>query len=152
MIEKERLKELIEKQSVIYYLHKSNFGNLEFSVINKHKLTSARVKALGGFEKIAHDEDFFEHKEDAHFERKFGCIKRVQTISLPCYENLEKELIGKGLYGDFIIREIDSIEFLIYINSKDEAFCCFNNLKVPFTKDNYIRMCEMVAEFYKEKK
>lgn len=149
MIKEERLKELIDNKTVIYYLGKAHWDSDSRTHIVKHKLTSARVKALGGFEEIVNDEYFFEHKEDAVFEMKYGCIKRVESISLPHFEDLQECLLNSNFTGDFLIREFDSFEFVLFIQAKHEPLLCFNHKYMPFTKENYLKMCEIVAAVYK---
>ena len=149
MIKKERLQALISNQSVIYYLGKAHWDSDSRTHIVKHKLTSARVKALGGFEEIVNDEYFFEHKEDAAFEMKYGCIKRVESISLPSYEELRRDLIDNGFSGSFVICVFDNCEFTLFLKEDGKGLLNFEHNYLPFTKENYLKMCEMVAAVYK---
>ena len=149
MIKEERLKELIDNKLVVYYLGKAHWDSDSRTHIVKHKLTSARVKALGGFEEIVNDEYFFEHKEDAVFEMKYGCIKRVESISLPSYEELTKDLIDNGYSGSFVICVFDNNEFTLFVKEDGNGLLNFEHIYLPFTKENYLKMCEIVATAYK---
>lgn len=150
MITKERLKALISNQSVIYYLGRAYWSDESRTHIVKHKLTSARVKALGGFDEILNDEYFFEHKEDAQFKSKYGCITRTQSISLPSFNELVQTLENAKWNGFFVISEFDNFNFEVLLSKEGPKIILLTgHADLPFTKENYIELCKKVAELYK---
>ena len=150
MITKERLKALISKQSVIYYLGKAHWDSDSRTHIVKHKLTSARVKALGGFDEILNDKYFFENKDDAQFKRRYGCICRVESISLPSIDELERDILSFGMCGNYEIEGFDDYVFKVRIDADNNMFIGLtNNGELPLTEENYLSMCEKVKKLYK---
>ncbi|MDY6382156.1 MAG: hypothetical protein SPK94_07890 [Bacteroidales bacterium] len=162
MISKERLEELIKEGATIYFtyscenkieeitLDKDYSIGIVYGVdclMQKHYNDEFGENFAGGIELI----DLFETKEDAEFALRYKKITRIETLSLPTWEEIIKEIGMNGTYH-------------IVFTSKDEWAEC--NLSVctsrqhiiidgykcykywDLSKENYLEACELCRKLF----
>lgn len=111
MISKERLKELIEKNSVIYYIdtawinsnikyvcsmslnnkkHTIGYSTYDFSLPEQDNMILKELNDDDYSEGIARLKDIYEDIEEAKFNAEFKRVARTQYLDIPTWEQAEK--------------------------------------------------------------
>ena len=155
MIEKSRLQELIEQGATIY----SNFGGISKIYLD---YIDTYIKDDRLYEKdrrygnlfVGNLENLFETKEEAEWELEFGNITRTETLRLPAFELLPKELdIPFIRYNEelesFVLYELYTYnnEISVYFRVIYDDFSdCL--LRKPLTKENYTEACRLAKKLF----
>jgi hypothetical protein len=155
MIEKERLKELIEQGAIIYEL-------FENKNINQIQLENNWTVLNGGLYKDINYirsfwiGDLFETKEEAEWHKEFGCIERTERLELPTWEELGKK---KEHYINFTTKGWTKCWLEIYMPYKND----FGKILITYadtdnkyyivydkrlTKENYTLACRKCKELF----
>lgn len=155
MITKERLEELIKAEETIYtrdsdvhLLSRWHFV-LDGKLYESHRYESEYLYDL---------EELFETEEDAEFALKYQNIPRTERLSLPTWEEIEKEYnktkYKRKKFGTYpIIKFIGKDEnfyslniFVDNYNRKEIDMSGFINK--PLTKANYLQTCELCRKLF----
>lgn len=156
MIEKERLEELIknaDKNSIIwgvtdYTYHKSKL-ELRIDHFEIYYMPTFYKNNIDKLFENYNNTEFFETKEEAEWYLEFGNITRTETLKLPTWEEVERDLYGKT--GDFWIADNFYFIFIydkrdfnsqIILRTKDE------NYNWSATKENYNEACKMAKKIF----
>lgn len=168
MIEKERLKELIEQGATIYAVTLDdevgfiNFidyeGKILENVLKFRVKTKPDLSNWYGCEANWSDDIslnmLFETKEEAEFSLEFQNIPRTETLNLPLFNNLPERLYipfvrfnkEENIWLAYVL-DIDSDEIAILFKDIDERVydCIFQK---PVTKENYLEACKMAKKLF----
>ena len=160
MISKERFEELIknaDENSIIwgvtdYTYHKSK-PNLKIDYFKLLNIPTLYKNNVDKFLKIENHSIFFETKEEAEkyieWYLEFGNITREEKLSLPSWEELEKDLDFRT--GDFWIVDNNYLRLIydknefnsqIILKTKEE------NYNWNATKENYIEACRIARKLF----
>lgn len=142
MITKERLQELIELGATIYY-HKLTNGDY-FDILDlSHSWVAGNINDL-------ELDRLFETKEEAEWELEFGNITRTETLSLPTWEEIEKDLKNCS-DGEYVIVDDDRVTFVYYKLKKKPKLSIianFDAIEFDATKENYIEACKLAKKLF----
>lgn len=149
MIEKERLKQLIEQGATVYCPYYMYYDGVELDnqdyVDDKFLYIFRQVwKKEGGYDKFPF-RCLFETKEDAEFALEFQDITRTETLNLPTWEDIEN--------GTTISFTVSSRNYQFMI-SKSCNFIAVNYCgytKYFFksaTKENFLEACKIVKKLF----
>ena len=144
-ISKERLEELIEQEVIIYELYIKDILQVklekDYFVINDGLYKSRyafRTWCL---------KDLYETREDAEFAKEFGCIKRMEQLKLPTWEEYlrqsNKVIHITGCNGCYIELNFQGNYLRIYDYDCDYEY--YNDLA---TKENYIEACRVLKSLF----
>ena len=151
MIKPDRLKELIEQEATIWY---ANITCITEKILdNTYKVDSAylwkKIKS-GAVKSCGYPlENLFETKEEAEWYLEFGNITREEKLSLPSWEELEKDLDKRN--GDFWI--VDNNYFTFIYDKRDfssqlKLRTIDENYDWNATKENYIDACKLCRSLF----
>lgn len=96
--------------------------------------------------------NLFETKEKAEWELEFGNITRIETLSLPSWEELQNKIQSNG-FGNKIIANFDSYVFEYKRSLKNSVVIGINLGSETLyygdlTKDNYIEACKLAKKLF----
>lgn len=143
MIERERLKELIEQRATIYQVY-ADATIIKMKLDKDFKVNNAHLcKKLKGVVKSCGYPLYklFETEEEAEWHKEFGCIERTERLELPTWEESKK---------DDIICLFDNVEFNYFIH--DNTYGLYEGslklLDLEATKENYLKACRKCKELF----
>ena len=154
MIIKKKLQKLIENNQTIY----TTYGGYVSAIKIDRNTDYIQDDWFYEANIVANDTNFikytfnilFETKEDAEWYLEFGCIQKLQTLSLPTWKEVEK-MIKNFDVGTVCIVEFEdySIEHTKYNGEfiglyKD----CIGILTAEPTKEGYIKACKKLKEIF----
>lgn len=153
MIERERLRELIEQVATIYEV---KYGKINpVSLKNKIRFISEKYPVIvfepRPNEKYKHHKYFdklFETLEEAEWHKEFGCIERTERLELPPFEEVNEDLDGRT--GDFVVADPSEFTFSIRKSFTDQILLQtqYEKYNWNFNKENYILACRKAKELF----
>lgn len=149
MIKKERLKELIKQNAIIYHLISKNYQEINANDVTQY--------ILDGWE--LYKEYYFETKEEVKWKLEFGNIERTKTLGLPTWEQFNYFKDTKSCYdgiGTDYFRFIGYDYYIYYLSKLDnricltkEDVCYYYPVKEwEITKENYIEACRVCKKLF----
>lgn len=142
MIEKERLRELIEQGATVYYIKYRNDTYIKPLKLEKDYKVEFIYRNL-----MLDEEDLYEHKSDAEWDLEFGNVeKRIKFVKPKPFREIENE-------KDYVY---DAHRFLMYKysgiigvykedNSYDGGSIIFDK---PFNEGNYKEACRLIKKLF----
>lgn len=157
MINKERLETLIKEGATIYEVKYNNINPVSLTnkirdVYYKNGVIMFEPRPNEKYLHHKYLKNLFETIEEAEWHKEFGCLKRIERLVLPTWE--EFRVIGSFAFYDYkhnlinmmICLDPDNIapcNDCIYIaDNKKEYFC------KPKTKENYTLACRKCKELF----
>lgn len=156
MISKERLEELIKEGAIIYtsrFKKPEKYKLYKDYFVNDDELCACN-KSHTAIECVIKLKKLFETKEEAEFALKYQNITRTETLSLPTWEEIIKEVVyEKNIYGYdrknyVLIIENYANEPTIQISCSNDYFGIFEAYDKPLTKESYIEACELCRKLF----
>lgn len=152
MISKERLEELIEQGATIWIFNKvDGVYSVNLSLLGGYMLgETCVITENNGVLITTH---LYETKEEAEWDKEFGCIERTERLELPTWEEIKHDFIyNKQSAGNYCVVEFSgfqeySLDIVVYngdamITISDEDFY------EPLTKENYTLACRKAKELF----
>lgn len=148
MIEKERLEELIKQGATIWGVVDYTYHSSKpYKRIEYWDLGNMPTFYIDEFYETNWNAEFFETKEDAEFALKYQNITRTETLSLPTWEEVQRDL-EKRTDGDYVIVDNERVTFIYYKPSGFEVISNCDNYNFGPTKDNYTEACEICRKLF----
>jgi len=155
MITRERLEELIEQGATIWgvtdYTYHSSKPYKRIEYWDLRNTSPFYKKNIDYFLEMSNYTEFFETKEEAEWELEFGNITRTEILSLPTWEELQKDL-EKLPDGEYVIVDNYRITFTYCKPSGFDLICCdyyaYDNYNFGSTKENYIEACKLAKKLF----
>lgn len=160
MIERERLKGLIEQKAKIYSTHWQEEVDLSLPCeIVESEYDNKTITRLVVFEDEEHTPSYMldnltEDIEGAKWEEEFGCIERTERLELPTWEEIfpNKNIVYNGIYDCWWEKPLYyGIEIVAYITDGDyeNGFIRVNGTYFKgITKENYTLACRKCKELF----
>lgn len=154
MISKERLEELIKEGATIYDIFLGNIYFVDLTMAKYYDVPKYIEYKNNYYDcNLTRDiQDLFETKEEVEWELEFGNITRTETLNLPTWEELQKDL-EKCPDGEYVIVDNYRITFTYYKPSRFELisncdyYTC-DNYNFGSTKENYIEACRVAKKMF----
>lgn len=157
MINKERLKELIEQGATIYFVYNGNVDEKEGVYKDDFILNETYVSIY--WTTRNHQvkyENLFETKEEAEWYKEFGSIERTERLELPTWEeaqrNLEIEIYApKG--KKYLLETKIKVGYSVdkenpYIIRIDRVGYANSQIDFEYSKENYIEACRVAKKLF----
>lgn len=141
MITKERIDELIKNRAKIYGISKS--GEVFCLGLKFRPETLKHKRWLKNKYEVY--SKFFETKEDAEWDKEFGCIERTERLELPIWEEFDEQ---KFVW--FVDKE-QNVCCLHYVDFSNRIFINVSGEVIDFgeiTKENYTLACRKAKELF----
>ena len=167
MITKKRLEELIEQGATIYIIKTEPFIA---GYVNKLKVVPITLNNCYGistekynkkhnckpqfyysafvFEDICDVDKVFETKEEAEWYLKFGNITRTETLSLPTFEEIIKEIGMNGTYNIEFTSKNEWDECTLSVCTARQYIIVEGYKHWDLTKANYLEACEICRKLF----
>lgn len=153
MITKERLKELIEQNAIVYYV--ANNEICQFELTYKHNIyltvEGYYICLYGNNGLQIYGDKLFESKaeaEDAEWHKEFGCIERTERFEPLYYNNIDQTYCY-----DYYFSAKNHHEYLIRVSGRDIILFWLDcNHKEYFknTKEEYEKLIRRCAKMFLE--
>lgn len=140
MITKERLEELIDQKTPIYW----KSAKIKPSSWSKYTIIGNTI-VKGNLKDIYSLYDLFETKEDAEWHEEFGCIERTERLVLPTWE----EFINQKFVWFFDKNHKSCC--LHYLGCSNQIFINIDGDVISIgdlTKENYTIACRKAKELF----
>jgi len=174
MINAEELKELIEKDAIVYgvYREYDDYGHYD-NIIEEQDLSEGYyidVYEKYGITGILDDlkntyDNLFETKSEAEFDAKYKNIQRTEYLDLPTWEEAEIDKIVKisnnKNYCWYLIKSFtdkknnemfefslskDDDQFYLSVNNEDSSYK--DLFEKSLTCENYLKACEICRKLF----
>ncbi len=159
MITEKRLRELIEQKATIYFAIQGYIEKVELIPQNEEfylKINNDCLMFITDNPYVYDDEEefydleeLFETKEEAEWQSEFGNITRTETLKLPTWEEIEKDLYGRT--GSFYIVDNDCFS-LVYDKGEIISQILLRTVEENYNwnadKGNYIKACQIAKKLF----
>ena len=152
MISREKLEELIEKGESVYCKYPKSIKKIQLNKANcRISIFNSLVVAKDNKCNQYKLENLYVDKVDAEFDLEFKGIERIETLSLPSWEEM-----SESWYNEFKFVGGNGLAYsLVVVNGGDKCIIIRDNLYLDqrfyvdgTTKENYIKACKVAKKLF----